>query len=376
MLFVKPSLEFLRVRMHMSRPIKAVLSRRNLLHNVSLIRQQAPRAKLIAMVKANAYGHGLRSVSKRLESHVDLLGVASIDEALALRKVGVKTPILLMEGVFTPHEIKDAAHENCHVVFHEPQQLAWLQQSTQMIKAWLKVDTGMGRLGFSSQEAEATFNQMAQYHHITQPIRILSHFACADNPEHPLNQQQINLFNALRKQIKTEYSLCNSGGIFLFPQHHYDFVRPGISLYGASPFTNKTGLELGLQPVMTLKTKLIAVKQKTKGSFLGYGARFVCPEDMLIGVVAGGYGDGYPSSARDGTPILVNNIRSSLIGRVSMDLMTVDLRACPAAKAGDPIILWGDGLPIEKVAAYTNQSAYDLLTGMQNRVQFEWIDEV
>jgi alanine racemase len=358
----------------MSRPVKAVLSAQNLLHNLSVIRQQAPHAKIIAMVKANAYGHGLRSVSRRLESEVDLLGVASIDEALALRQTGIKTPVLLMEGVFTENELEEAARENFHVVFHNREQLQWLNNNSQKIHAWLKVDTGMGRLGFDLVEAEKIYQQLVQHPNVEKPVRIISHFACADEPEHLLNQRQIKLFEAFILRLETEYSLCNTAGIFTFPEQHYDFVRPGISLYGASPFDNKTGLDLGLKPVMTLQTKLIAVKKQSKGSFLGYGARFVCPEDMLVGVAACGYGDGYPRSAKDGTPVLLNGIRTQVLGRISMDMMAIDLRSCPAAKIDDPVILWGDGLPIEEVARFTDQVSYDLLTGMQNRVKFEWTD--
>jgi len=359
----------------MSRPITAVLSTENLLHNLSVMRKKAPRAKIIAMVKANAYGHGLRSVSKRLESHVDLLGVASIDEALALRQAGVRTAIILMEGVFAPDELNVAAHENFHVVFHDVEQLQWLQNlsDTAQIEAWLKIDTGMGRLGFDSIEAEKIYQQLIQNPNIKSPVRILSHLACADDPANALNQQQIKEFKLLTEQLKTEFSLCNSAGILDFPDCHYDFVRPGITLYGASPFTHKTGIDLGLKPVMTLQTKLIAIKHKSKGSFLGYGARFACPKDMLVGVVACVYGDGYPRSAKDGTPVLVNNVRTQLSGQVSMDMMTVDLSQCPTAKVGDPVILWGTGLPIEEVAQFTHQVAYDLLTGMQNRVKFEWV---
>jgi alanine racemase len=359
----------------MSRPITAILSNDNLLHNVSVIQKKAPHSKLIAMVKANAYGHGLRSVSRRLEKHINFLGVASIDEALALRQAGIQAPIILMEGVFVQEELIQAADQGFHVVFHDHEQLQWLNNITQpiAIHAWLKLDTGMGRLGFELDRAEKIYHQLVQHPHIQSPVRVMSHLACADEPQNPLNQQQIQVFQTFLQHVKSEVSLCNSAAIFTLPDCHHDFVRPGITLYGASPFGDKTGTELGLKPVMTLQTKLIAIKHKPKGSFLGYGARFACPEDMVVGVVACGYGDGYPRSAQDGTPVLVNNIRTTLIGQVSMDMMTVDLSLCPAAKVGDPVILWGTGLPVEEVARYSHQNAYDLLTGMQNRVRFEWI---
>jgi alanine racemase len=316
---------------------------------------------------------GLRSVSKQIAPYVDLLGVASIDEALALRAAGVTTPILLMEGVFAASELPDASRENFHVVLHSKEQLQWINNFSGKLHVWLKLDTGMGRLGFNPAEAAAIYQHLVQHPSIEKPVRIISHFACADEPNHPLNQQQIKRFEAFIKPVKTEFSLCNSAGIFQFPENHYDFIRPGITLYGASPFADKTGLDLGLKPVMTLQSTLIAVNQKPAGTCLGYGARFTCPEEMLVGVVACGYGDGYPRSAKDGTPVLVNNIRTQLLGRISMDMMAVDLRACPTAKVGDPVILWGEGLPINEIAQFTDQSAYDLLTGMQHRVKLEWI---
>jgi alanine racemase len=362
----------------MSRTAVAILSTENLLHNLQVIKNQAPRSKVIAMVKANAYGHGLRSVSTRLEKHVDMLGVASIDEALALRKVGVEIPIILAEGVFEPNELLVASTEGFHVVFHEEIQLQWLANLScpLPIQAWLKVDTGMGRLGFDINKASEFFDQLAKSRQIAHPIRIMSHMACADDPSNPLNQKQIDGFKSFIQKISakgpSEYSLCNSAGVFQFPECHYNFIRPGIALYGASPLLNKTAAELNLKPVMTLQTSLIARKDVTKGSPIGYGARFTCPTDLPVGIIAFGYGDGYPRNTKDGAPILVNNTKCRLIGRVSMDMIAVDLTSCPNAKVGDPVILWGNDLPIEEVAKFTDNVSYDLLTGVQNRVKFHW----
>lgn len=362
----------------MSRTAVAILSTENLLHNVAVIRHQAPHSKIIAMVKANAYGHGLRSVSKRLEKHVDMLGVASIDEALILRQIGIQIPILLAEGVFEQSELLIAATEGFHVVFHNDTQLAWLQTLAcpRPLDAWLKIDTGMGRLGFSTAQAALAYQTLANSSLIAPSIRLMSHLACADDKDHPLNTQQIQAFEqciaALPGHASHQKSLCNSGGIFHFPDHHYHFVRPGIAVYGASPVAHKTATHFGLKPVMTLQTSLIALKSLPKGATIGYGARYACPEDMPIGIVAFGYGDGYPRTAKDGTPILVNNVRCPLVGRVSMDMLAVDLRNCPSAKIGDPVILWGDQLPLEEMAQHTEHSVYDLLTGIQNRVKFHW----
>jgi alanine racemase len=362
----------------MSRTAVAILSTENLLHNLKVIKGHAPNSKVIAMVKANAYGHGLRSVSARLENHVDMLGVASIDEALALRKVGIQIPIILAEGVFEPNELLVASTEGFHVVFHEEMQLQWLSNLScpLPIHAWLKIDSGMGRLGFDINKAAGYYDQLATSRQVAHPIRIMSHLACADDPTNPLNQQQIDAFHHFIQNISSkgpsEYSLCNSAGVFQFPDYHYNYIRPGIALYGASPLLNKTAAELNLKPVMTLQTSLIAIKQVSKGSPIGYGARFTCPTDLTVGIIAFGYGDGYPRTTKDGAPILVNNTKCKLIGRVSMDMIAVDLTPCPTAKVGDPVILWGNDLPIEEVAQYTDNVSYDLLTGVQNRVKFHW----
>jgi alanine racemase len=362
----------------MSRTAIAILSTENLLHNLKVIKKQAPHSKVIAMVKANAYGHGLRSVSSRLEKHVDMLGVASIDEALILRKIGIQIPIILAEGAFEPNELLVASTEGFHVVFHEKVQLQWLANLScpLPIQAWLKVDSGMGRLGFDMDEAPAYFDQLSRSRQIAQPIRIMSHFACADEPDNPLNQQQIDAFSqfiqTISRKAPSEYSLCNSAGVFQYPACHYHFIRPGIALYGASPLFGQSAAELNLKPVMTLQTSLISMKMMAKGSPVGYGARFVCPQDLPVGIIAFGYGDGYPRTTRDGAPVLVNNTRCKIIGRVSMDMIAVDLSACPDAKVGDPVILWGRDLPIEEVARFTDNVSYDLLTGVQNRVKFHW----
>lgn len=358
----------------MARTAIAVLSAENLRHNVAVVKKQAPTAKIIAMVKANAYGHGIRGVSLRLDGGVDLLGVASIDEALSLRHVGVKTPILLMEGVFEAPELTQAAAEKCHVMVHNDTQIDWLEQADlpYPMNVWLKINTGMGRLGFSGPGLHGAHARLSGLKNVVQPIRIVSHFAAADRQENPLNQQQIQSFQDFTRHKTGELSLCNSAAIFQFPDHHYDYVRPGLALYGVSPIPGVSAESLGLRPVMTLKTSLISVQTMSKGSPIGYGGRYRCPETMPVGVVAFGYGDGYPFAAADGTPIRVNDVICPLVGQVSMDMMAVDLRPCPRAVIGDNVVLWGDGLAIEDVSKHTPNITWDMLTGVQNRVKFLW----
>ncbi len=363
----------------MSRTAIAILSTENLLHNLQVIQEKVKSAKIIAMVKANAYGHGIRSVAARLDKHVAMLGVASIDEALALRKSGVKCDIMLAEGVFEASELIVASTEKFHVVFHHASQLEWLQKShcPLPLQAWIKVNTGMGRLGFSLEDSKIAYKQLCESPVVAKPVRVMSHFACADEPEHPLNAQQINDFQSLIQDLKlqglsAEYSFCNSAALFSFKDCYYEYVRPGIALYGISPLPGQSAQSLNLKPVMTLQSSVISVQNMPQGAFIGYGARYQCPEAMPVGVVAFGYGDGYPISARDGTPLLVNGIACPLVGRVSMDMLMVDLRPCAHAKVGDPVILWGQGLPIERVVEHTSNITWDLLTGVQHRVKFLW----
>lgn len=358
----------------MSRKTFCTLSAANLLHNLNVIRAQAPRSKIIAMVKANAYGHGMAEVAARLDGQVDALGVASIDEALALRKAGVKAPVVLMEGVFTPDELAQAAEHNFWVTFHSRRQIDWLahMQLPTPLTAWLKINTGMGRLGFPAAQAADVLRSLSGSASLRQPVGILSHFACADEPGHPLNRKQIDAFRAIAQDHAGPKSLCNSAAIFAFPDLHFDWVRPGLALYGASPLAGRSAEELGLKPVMTFSAELIAVQNAARGSSVGYGARFVCPEDMKVGIISVGYGDGYPRSVAEGMPVLVNGVRCPLIGRVSMDMAAVDLRPCANAVAGAEVVLWGKGLPVEDVSGFTDHINYDLLTGMQNRPQVRW----
>ncbi|RZI46329.1 alanine racemase [Rickettsiales endosymbiont of Peranema trichophorum] len=360
----------------MTRPAIAILSAGNLIHNLDVIKTKVDPVKIVAMVKANAYGHGIRSVASKLDKYADIFGVASIDEAMALRKIGVKAPILLTEGVFDRSELLLAATEGFHVVFHSGVQVDMLKKVflPAPIFAWLKVNTGMCRLGVAVDEAKKYYEVLSEHHNIAKPIKVMSHFACASDLDHPLNQEQLLTFQALQHVLKeAEWSICNSAGLLHFSNCHYDYVRPGIMLYGASPIPGVDASSLGLKPVMTVQTAIISIQMLKKGSTIGYGARYKCPEDMMVGIIAFGYGDGYPGAAKDGTPILINGIECSVVGAVSMDMIAVDLRRCNGnCSIGDPAILWGEGLPVERIAAYTSSTVWEILTGVQNRVKFLW----
>lgn len=357
----------------MSRTAIAILNTEHLLHNLNVVKTFAGSSKIVGMVKANAYGHGLRSVSKRLDTSIDMLGVASIDEALALRESGVKTAILLAEGVFEQSELIIASTEGFHVVFHNIEQVNWLKKAALIkpINAWLKANTGMYRLGFHYSEL-ATYYNMLKESKAVGKICIMSHFACADIMEHPLNSLQASRFNELMAQFQAEYSICNSSAMITHPELRQDYVRPGLLLYGVSPFPGKSAAELGIKPVMTLQSSIIAIQRLSKGESIGYGATYIADSDSLIGIAAFGYGDGYPISASNGVPVLVNNIPCKTVGRVSMDMLAIDISSCNNVCIGDPVVLWGQGLPIEDVSRACKMIPWTMLTGVQNRVKFLW----
>ena len=357
----------------MTRAAIAILSTSNLLNNIAKIRDFSGGAKIISMVKANAYGHGIRSVGQRLDGTVDILGVASLDEALILRGAGVKAEILITQGPYNFDELMESAKNNFQIVVHNHEQLKWLHSHLpNPMNIWLKINTGMGRLGFNLLEAEIVYNKLMEHKNCQKPLKIMSHFACADNVSHQLNAQQVLNFQNFIKGKEAELSMCNSAAIINFPDFRYNYIRPGIFTYGVSPIAGKIASSFGLKPVMTVKSDLISVQNFSKGTNVGYGALYQCEENMPVGIVAFGYGDGYPMTAQNGAPILVKDKKCSIIGRVSMDMLAVDLRAYPNAKIGDEVTLWGEGLPLEHLVEYTKNIAWDILTTMQYRVKFTW----
>lgn len=337
-------------------------------HNLQRVRQAAPGCRVMAAIKANGYGHGLVRVANALEQS-DSFGVASIDEALALRAAGVAAPIILLEGFFHPDEIPLVEQHRLELLLHHPAQIAALEQATihKPIRVWLKVDTGMHRLGVPPEDA-ASLWQRLERHPGLHPLGQMTHLACADEPDHPATAIQLEQFRRATESLPGERGIANSAGVLGWPETHAEWVRPGIMLYGVSPFIGGRAAEHGLKPVMTLSSELIAVNRLREGDTVGYGATWRCPEAMTIGVVAAGYGDGYPRHAVAGTPVLVNGRRVPLIGRVSMDMICVDLRTQPEARIGDPVVLWGDGLPVEEIAEAAGTIAYELLCSVTGRV--------
>jgi len=377
-------------------------SKKNLLHNLNVIKAELKNAhprdthkvKIMAIIKSNAYGHGCIPVSKILDKEVDAFGIILIEDALKLRDEGISKPIVLLEGVFNRRELEMAAEYGFHVVFHDDDHIDWLYENPlpRKLHAWLKIDTGMGRLGFSLENADEAMRKLKNNSSIYErSIRIMSHFACADNPEHSLNNVQIKEFRKfIKKYDDCEKCFCNSAGIFAFPKMHYDWVRPGIALYGGNPFpVNSTSplasalenkLKSQLKPVMTFKTKLYKIKEKTTDgqNAGGYGAGSLCSKGMRVGIVPVGYSHGYPRSTQNGRVVRINNTNCRMISQVMMDMMLVDLSDCPDAQVDNDIILWGDGLPIEDVAGDSGRISYDLLCGVgvdhHNKIVYSWDD--
>jgi alanine racemase len=353
----------------MTRPARAIVDAQALRHNAMAVRRQAPRSHVMAIVKANGYGHGLVWVANTLADSVDAFGVAAAEEGVVLRQAGVANAICLLEGFFDTDDLRLLAeHDLAPVIHHEPQlralEAARLQRP---LSVWIKIDSGMHRLGFAPEKFAAAFERLRSAPAV-QEIRVMSHFACADDPQQrQATQAQIEVFTSTVAKAGVERSLANSAGVIAWPGAHLEWVRPGIMLYGADPMIGAAP-RVELEPVMTLTTSLIAVARRNKGDPIGYGPEFRCPEDMPIGVAAIGYGDGYPRRMPAGTPVLVNGQRVPLAGRVSMDMITLDLRSQPEAKPGDPVVLWGAGLPVDEVAACAGTISYELYCHVAKRI--------
>ena len=358
----------------MTRATRAVINLSALRHNLSVVRRHAPHSRIMAIIKANGYGHGSVAVAQALRE-ADAFGVACLDEAISLREAGIFQPIVLLEGVIHASDLNLVCGYELELVIHHPAQITLLQQYRgRPIPVWLKLDTGMHRLGVAPAHINDLLQQLTTLEGVAQPIRLMTHLANADDRQDNTTLQQLAQFDAATANHAYETSIANSAGILAWPDSHREWVRPGIMLYGVSPFVDSQAAEHELQPVMTLHSELIAINHHQKGETVGYGGTYTCPENMPVGVVAIGYGDGYPRHAPSGTPVLVNGQRVPLVGRVSMDMICVDLRDCPDAGMGDPVVLWGAGLPVEEIATRADTIGYELLCRVTQRVTLEYQD--
>lgn len=345
------------------RPTILHIDRQALLHNFCVISQMAPQSKMIAMVKSNAYGCGLEYVVRVLSNHIYAFGVACVAEAMAIRGWGIQDKCLIFQGVHQAHEWQLSAQNGFEVVLHHPEQLKWLLQTplSKPVRIWIKVNTGMHRLGFPISDFLDIEKALRDCPWVDEEIGLMTHFACADEPNHPLNQIQIENWQKISKNWQGPTSACNSAAIWSFPECHGTHIRPGLSLYGVSPFANKTFLDLNLKPVMRYSSALMTVWDYPKGVSIGYGATFTTKRPSTIGVVAVGYGDGYPRHVKEDTCVWINGQLAPIVGRISMDMMTVDLTDCTGVKFGDAVELWGENLPIEKISEQAGTIAYELM---------------
>ena len=355
----------------MSRTALATIHLGALRRNLARVRARAGGAKVMAVVKADGYGHGLERVARTL-GDADALGVAALGDGLRLRAAGHRQRIVVLSGPDEPADLAEFRRLQLDAVIHHESQLAWLKadHDARTLRVWLKIDTGMHRLGFAPEAAADVHAQLRALPNIDADIVLTTHFAASDEFDNTLTAQQIESFGDATRTLMGARALANSAGLLGWPASHGDWVRVGGLLYGLSVIEDKSGMDLGFEPAMTLSTKLISTKSIRKGERIGYAATWECPEDMRVGVAAIGYGDGYPRSARAGTPVLVNGARAAIVGRVSMDLITIDLRGVPAARVGDRVVLWGRELPIETIAAHAGTISYDLTCGMTRRILF------
>ncbi|KAF0100109.1 MAG: alanine racemase [bacterium] len=354
----------------MARPLIARIDRAALAHNLGLARAAAPKAKILAVIKANGYGHGLARVARAFRA-ADGFAVLSIDEAAELRGEGYTHPIVLLEGFFHPDELPEIARLRLRPVIHRQDQAEILAKARleHKVDVFLKVDTGMHRLGLAPQRLADALAVLRAAPHVG-GITLMTHFARADDDPASV-AAQLALFRETTAGLDLPVSLANSAALLRHAETHGDWARPGIMLYGASPFAAQSGADLGLLPAMTLESRLIASQFVRKGEGVGYGAAYVAERDMKVGVVACGYADGYPRHAGTGTPILVAGRETRTLGRVSMDMLFADLSGVPAAHVGSPVTLWGEGLPAERVAAAAGTIAYELFTALAPRVRIE-----
>lgn len=355
----------------MSRSATATIHLDALGGNLARVRGMAGGAKVMAVVKADAYGHGLERCARALAS-ADAFGVASIADGLRLRAAGHRQRIVVLSGPDAASDLAEMRRLKLEAVIHHAAQLEMLEaeRGGEPLKVWLNLDTGMHRLGFAPTRARELHARLAALPAVDPAIVLMTHFAASDEFDNDFTARQTQRFLDAAQGLPVEQSLSNSAAVLGWPQARGQWVRAGGLLYGLSVASGKTGADFGFAPAMTLTTRLVAVNRIARGERVGYGSTWECPEDMDIGVAAIGYGDGYPRSAQSGTPVLMGGAPAAVIGRVSMDLLTLDLRRAPDARVGDVVTLWGPQLPVEVIAQHAGTISYELTCGVTRRVLF------
>jgi len=351
----------------MTRPARVIINVSAVKANFKVVQDRAPRARVMAVVKADGYGHGIARIADALANQADAFGVASVEEAIKLREAGIECPVVLLEGPFGADDVQEIVARRLEAVVHTHEQVALLSDSKADIPLWIKIDSGMHRLGFSPSEVDEVVQRLMR---AGRTIRFMTHLASAHRENDESVSEQLRVFDSAIGAHMGERSIANSGAVLAWPASHAEWVRPGLMLYGVSPFQGRTGVDHGLQCAMTVASALISVREVEAGGSVGYGSGFVCPERMRVGVVAFGYGDGYPRRAATGTPIRVAGIRTQVIGEASMDMLTVDLRPVTDAAVGDRVVLWGPELPVEEIADSAGTIPYELLCGVRMRARY------
>ena len=353
----------------MRRVARATVDTAALQHNLAEVRRRAPGARVMAVIKANAYGHGLVGCARALRQ-ADALAVARVEEAVALRQAGLENPVVLLEGVLDADQLPLASALGLEIVVHSPEQLAMLEAAEleRPVQAWLKLDTGMNRLGFPPEAARVVTARLAACGSVRSGLRLMTHLACADERDQEVTNKQLRRFADAVSDLPGERSVANSAALLWRSDSHAEWVRPGLMLYGASPFSDQSGADLGLRPAMELMSTVIALREVRRGDRVGYGGVWTAREDSRLAILGIGYGDGYPRHLGSGAPVLVHGRRAPLAGRISMDMIAVDITRIPGVRVGDEVSLWGAGLPVEELAQMAGTIPYELLCGVTQRV--------
>ena len=358
----------------MKRLIRARIDSAALRANLKFIRSRAPTSRVMAVVKANGYGHGLVATARAL-SDADAFAVARLEEGIALREAGLRHRIVLLEGVFDTAQLAEAAHHRFDLVVHESLQLALLEafRGSQPWSLWLKVDTGMNRLGFRPEQFADAFARLRALPVPPGELRVMTHLSSADESDDAITNAQLARFRPLVQDLDVELSIANSAATLARPDTHGAWVRPGLAIYGISPFASQTGPGLGLRPAMTLESTVIALRDVPAGESVGYGAAWRASRASRVVIVAAGYGDGLPRSLASGAPVQVGGARGVLVGRVSMDMIAVDITGLPPVSVGERVELWGTRVPVEQLAAAAGTIPYELICAISQRVPIELV---
>ncbi|RZG07246.1 alanine racemase [Pseudoalteromonas sp. CO348] len=346
-------------------------------NNIEVISSVAQQSKIIAVVKADAYGHGSLVIAKALEGKVHGYAVASLEEAVALREGGIASPILILQGIFSSEEAKLAQIYKFWVVVHSFYQIQSIKNAdlTGRINCWLKVNTGLNRLGFSADEVTAALDSLRGSGKAEVPV-LMSHMACADEPEHMSNLQQLEKLKSISKSLNIQISLANSAALFSEQRYQQDWCRPGLSIYGCSPFKKITARSLDLKPVMTLSCKVISIQKVAKGQTIGYGGHWKAERGARVAILGIGYADGYPRFSKGDAFVYINKKRARVIGAVSMDMMAIDITDIPTTTIGDFAEIWGENILLSEVADWSNLLCYELITRLHQRVTRKYINNI